>query len=87
MVAGSSSQYSIKSLEDRSALLPIETNVETPSPSERAVCKIAMPSAPDCEEMAIEPLGGRVGVKVALIAPCSWLTSTPRQFGPTMRAP
>src|SRR5450759_5528147 len=48
-VAGSSAQYWMKSLPDRSALLPTEMKVESPSDKLFAYSMTARPSAADCD--------------------------------------
>ena len=58
-VSRSSSQYSSRSLEETSALLPIETNAERPRPRAGACSSSARPSAPLCDEKPIGPGGER----------------------------
>ena len=60
-VAGSSSQYSSRSLLDTSALLPTLTKVESPMPRLPASARIARPSAPLCEESPTWPGCGNNG--------------------------
>ena len=52
---GSSSHHSSRSLDETSALLPIETKAERPRPRASARSRSASPSAPDCEEKPIRP--------------------------------
>ena len=84
-VSGSSSQYSSRSFDDTSALLPTETNADRPRPRWEASSITARPTAPLCDEMATFPGSNWRREKVAfIIGPDA---NTPRQFGPTMRAP
>ena len=62
---GSSSQYSSRSFEETSALLPIETNDERPRPRAAACSSSASPSAPLCEENPMLPGREVCGAKVA----------------------
>ncbi len=55
----SSSHHSSRSFEDTSALFPIETNDESPSPRASARSSSARPSAPLCDEKPIAPLRER----------------------------
>ena len=84
-VAGSSSQYSSRSLEDTSALLPIETNADRPSPRAVASWRKASPSAPLCDENPMLPAGMKGGPKVAFSRGPD--TAIPRQLGPISRPP
>ena len=86
-MSGSCSQYSMKSLPERSALSPIETNEESPIPRAAASSMAAMPNAPLWEAKATLPGVGSPGANVALSAPWWWRFAMPRQFGPTMRMP
>ena len=86
-VAGSSSQYSIRSLPETSALLPIETNWVRPIPRSAATFKIATPSAPDWLTKPIEPARAGVGAKVALRRTSGAVLITPMQLGPIIRTP
>ena len=54
-VLSSSSQYSSRSFDETSALLPIETNDEKPRPRSDAFSSSASPSAPLCDENPIVP--------------------------------
>src|SRR6476646_12174236 len=62
----SDSQYCKRSLLDTSALLPTLTNVESPTHRSFARSRIAIPSAPLCEERPTCPAGGMIGEKDAL---------------------
>ncbi len=86
-VPGSASQYSIRSLLETSALLPMLTNWDTPTPRSVAKARIAMPRAPLCEEKATRPLGGNTGAKDAFRRTAASVLSRPMQLGPTMRMP
>ena len=57
-VSGSSSQYCSRSLPEMSALLPTETNEESPSPSAPVSSMIASPSAPLWERNPTRPGSG-----------------------------
>ena len=83
-MCSSSSQYSSRSFEETSALLPIETKLDSPSPRVSASSSSARPSAPLCEENAIRPGGAarRANVAFSRLA----VDATPRQFGPISRA-
>ena len=81
----SSSQYSSRSLDDTSALLPIDTNADMPRPRWEASSITARPTAPLCDEMATFPGSNWRRENVAFIFVAA--AKTPRQFGPTMRAP
>ena len=63
--SGSSSQYSSRSFDETSALLPIETNAERPSPRAAPRSSSARPSAPLCDEKPMLPGGNVRGAKVA----------------------
>ncbi len=84
-MSSSSSHHSSRSFDETSALLPIDTNAEKPSPRSDAFSSSARPSAPLCEENAIRPAGSARGANVALRPSAG--TAMPRQFGPTRRAP
>ena len=60
-VPGSSSQYWSRSLPLTSALLPTETKLDTPSPMRADRSRMAMPSAPDWDCIAMRPRRRRVG--------------------------
>ena len=60
-VPGSSSQYWSRSLPLTSALLPTDTKLDTPRPMRADRSRMAMPSAPDCDCMAMRPRRGRIG--------------------------
>ena len=64
-VSGSSSQYSRRSLDETSALLPIEMNAESPRLRSAAFSSSARPRAPLCEENPIDPGGRARGPNVA----------------------
>ena len=81
----SSSQYSSRSFDETSALLPIETKRESPSPRAVACSSRARPSAPLCDEKPMFPAGNECGAKVAFNP--ARPRRCPRQFGPTSRAP
>ena len=84
-VASSSSHHSSRSFVETSALLPIETNAESPSPRDSAASRSARPSAPLCEEKPMLPAGAERAAKVAFrLGPA---TAMPRQLGPISRAP
>ena len=86
-VPGSSSQYSSRSLAETSAVLPTETNCESPRPSPAAMLSTATPSAPDWLTKPIAPGSGGVGEKVASSRTSAAVLKTPMQFGPTSRPP
>ena len=67
-VRSSASQYCRKSLPERSALSPTETNAERPSPCVRARSIAAMPKAPLWDAKPTRPGGGAAGAKVAFSA-------------------
>ena len=52
-MSASSSQYSSRSFDETSALLPIETKLESPRPRASASSRSARPRAPLCDENAI----------------------------------
>src|SRR5215470_14472439 len=85
-VASSDSQYCNKSLPETSALLPTLAKDETPRPSCLARLTRAMPSAPDCELMAMFPAGGSIGVKAPSMRTSSDVFTSPEQFGLRRRA-
>ncbi len=85
LVSGSSSQYSSRSFDETSALLPIETNDERPSPRPSAASRSASPSAPLWDETATFPGGSALGPNVAFSRAAD--TAMPRQLGPTSLAP
>ena len=72
-------------MDDTSALLPIETNADIPKPRWEASSITARPTAPLCDEIATFPGSNWRRANVAFSAGPA--TNTPRQFGPTMRAP
>ena len=84
-VSSSSSQYSSRSLDETSALLPIETNDENPRPRALAASSRASPRAPLWEAKPIGPGGNDSRANVALTPAAA--TASPRQFGPSRRAP
>ena len=84
-MAGSSSQYCMRSLPDTSARLPAETNVDRPRPRSAAHFRIAIPSAPDWEKNPTGPRPGSIGASVALSRISGSLLAMPRQLGPTTR--
>ncbi len=61
----SSSHHSSRSFDETSALFPIETNAERPSPRDSAASSSASPSAPLCDEKPMLPLGAERAAKVA----------------------
>ena len=65
-VAGSSSHHSSRSFDETSALFPIETKAERPSPRDSAASSRARPSAPLCDEKPMCPRGAERGANVAL---------------------
>ena len=69
LVSGSSSQYSSRSFDETSALFPIETNADRPSPRPSAASRSASPSAPLCDETATFPGGSALGPNVAFSRP------------------
>ena len=86
-VRGSCSQYSSRSFEETSALLPMETKFEMPRCSCSAYSRMARPSAPLWLEKAIGPAGGKTGEKLAFRWNAGSVLSTPMQLGPTIRMP
>ena len=64
-VPGSSSQYWSRSLPLTSALLPTDTKLDTPSPMRADRSRMAMPSAPDWDCMAMRPGPAAYGENVA----------------------
>jgi hypothetical protein len=86
-VCGSCSQYSSRSLPDRSALLPTDTNDDSPTPSLPAASMIAIPSPPLCDKKPDLPGIALGGANVALRRTSAAVLSTPRQLGPTNRIP
>ena len=67
-MSSSSSHHSSRSFEETSALLPIETKAEKPSPRSEAFSSSASPSAPLCDENAMRPGGSARGANVAFEA-------------------
>ncbi len=86
-VSGSSSQYSSRSLPDTSALLPTLTKPERPICRSAASRRMAMPSAPLCDDSATWPAGGNTGENDAFNRTPGVMFSRPMQLGPTMRIP
>ena len=86
-VPGSCSQYSRKSLPERSALSPIETNEENPIPRAAAASIAAIPNPPLWAAKPMLPGGGVVGASVASRAISGPGLATPRESGPTSRIP
>src|SRR5205807_2516742 len=86
-VRGSASQYCRRSLPETSALLPTLTNVERPTARSRARFRIAIPSAPLCDEKATRPAGGTIGENDAFKLNAGLAFSRPMQLGPTIRRP
>ncbi len=86
-VAGSSSQYWRRSLPERSARLPAETNVEMPRPRFFAVASGAVPSAPDWLKSPSVPGSGRNGASEALSRTSGASLTIPNEFGPMSRIP
>jgi hypothetical protein len=86
-VPGSCSQYCRKSLPERSAWFPTETNDERPSPRRPAASMIAIPRPPLCDRKPTGPGTARCGANVAFRRTCSSVLSTPKQFGPMIRMP
>ena len=85
--AGSSSQYSIRSLPEMSALFPTLANMEIPSWICRALARMISPSAPDWDMKPAVPRRGAVAAKVALSRTAGSVLMTPMQLGPTIRIP
>ena len=86
-MSGSCSQYSRKSLPERSALSPIVTNDEKPMPRAAAASIAALPNPPLCEAKPTSPGGGAAGATVASRAISGRGLATPRELGPTIRMP
>ena len=86
-VAGSSSQYCMTSLPDRSARLPDDTKLETPSRRRRAVSRTAIPSAPDWLNRPRRPAGGIDGASEAFNRTSGSVLTMPKELGPTTRMP
>jgi hypothetical protein len=86
-VASSPSQYWRKSLLDRSALSPVETNDESPMPRAAAAAIEATPIAPLWEASATGPWTGAVGAAVAFSRSAGSVLRTPSELGPTSRMP
>jgi len=84
---GSSSHHSSRSLVETSARLPSVTNPATPRPRPIAWPSSAMPSAPDCDEIASRPGRGRRVPSVALSATSGSVDRTPSELGPIRRMP
>ena len=63
--AASCSQYRSRSLPERSALFPVETNEDRPRPRRAASAIAAMPNAPLWDANATPPGGGATGANVA----------------------
>ena len=72
---------------ETSALLPTLTNVERPMWRSAARPRIAMPSAPLCDESATCPPGGKTGENDAFSRTSGLMLSSPMQLGPTIRMP
>ena len=86
-VPGSCSQYWRKSLPDRSALFPTETNDDSPDPEPR--CRLD-DRDPESSALGHESRSRRrrpCGANVAFSRTAGDVLSTPRQFGPTIRIP
>ena len=86
-VRGSDSQYSSRSLLETSALFPTLTNDESPIWRSAARRRMAMPSAPLCDDNAIVPAGGQSGENDAFIRTAGSVLRSPIQFGPIIRIP
>jgi hypothetical protein len=86
-VSSSASQYCRRSLPEMSALFPTLAKLESPSPRRPAAARIASPSAPDCEENATRPGGGKTCEKVPFMRTSPAAFKTPMQLGPIMRMP
>ena len=84
-VASSSSHHSSRSLDETSALLPIETNADMPRPRVTAASSSASPRAPLCDEKPMLPGGVDAGRERRVEARPA--TEIPRQLGPISRAP
>ena len=63
------------------------TNAERPIRRSAASRRIAMPSAPLCDDNAIDPAGGQTGENDAFIRTDGSVLRSPMQFGPIMRIP
>ena len=74
-------------MPDRSALLPTETNDESPTPSRPAASMIAIPRPPLWDMKPTRPAVAGCGANVALSRTSGAVLSTPRQLGPTSRIP
>ena len=86
-VSGSCSQYWSRSLLLTSALLPSDTNVDTPRSRARARASSSIPMPPDCDAKPTRPRTGATGVNVAFMLTVGFVFTTPKQFGPTTRIP
>ena len=86
-VAGSSCQYSSRSVLDTSALFPTLTKVESPMFRLCAYSRMASPKAPLWLLKAIFPAGGKTEEKVAFILTCGAVLMIPIQLGPNRRIP
>ncbi len=86
-VLGSCSQNWRKSLPDRSALFPTETNDDRPTPSRPAASMIAMPSPPLCDRKPTFPGIAGCGANVALRRTSGCVLMSPRQLGPISLIP
>src|SRR4030067_2482345 len=84
-VSSSSARYSIKSISDKSALLPRLMNFEKPTFEPIAQSSIAVHNAPDWEKNAIRPFGGIPFANDALRF--EFVSISPRQFGPSSLIP
>ena len=84
-MAGSSSHHSSRSFEETSALFPIETKADSPSPRASAASRNATPSAPLWDENPMLPLDAGRAANVAFRHGPA--TAIPRQLGPIRRAP
>ena len=72
---------------DRSALLPTETNEDSPSPSSPARSIAAIASAPLCDRNATGPAGGRPGANDASSATAGSVVITPGSWGRRAASP
>ena len=70
-----------------SALFPIETNEESPVPSDSARFMTAIPSAPDCDMNPIRPSRGLTLANVPFRRTCGSVLTMPMQLGPISRIP
>src|SRR5262245_156063 len=75
----------MRSFEETSALLPIDTNAESPRPRDSHASSKASPRAPLWDEKPMLPAGAERAAKVALSPTAA--DEIPRQFGPRSRAP